>query len=69
MLRIVYFWIDSILEGYITEFVVDTITSYSLAEHNLFQGPCSRYLSSLKTWIKCLYVKSVFYECDKTVYK
>ena len=27
--RVVYFWVDSILEGYITEFVVDTITSYS----------------------------------------
>ena len=30
--RVVDFWVDSILEGYITEFVVDTITSYSEAE-------------------------------------
>ena len=29
MSRDVDFWVDSILEGYVTEFVVDTITSYS----------------------------------------
>ena len=32
MSRAVDFWVDSILEGYITEFVVDTITSYNKAE-------------------------------------
>ena len=30
--RVVDFWVDSILEGYIVEFVVDTITSYSEAQ-------------------------------------
>ena len=30
--RAMYFWIDRILERYITEFVVDTIASYSEAE-------------------------------------
>ena len=25
--RVVYFWADSILEGYITDFFIDTITS------------------------------------------
>ena len=34
MSRVVEFWVDSILEGYITEFVVDTITSYSEANMN-----------------------------------
>ena len=52
--RDVYFWIDNILEVYITEFIVDTITSYSEAERKRIQGPHSRYLSSLKTWIKML---------------
>ena len=47
--RDVDFWIDSIFEGYITEFVVDTITSYSEAEHKFFQGPRSRYMLPLKT--------------------
>ena len=37
--RDVDFWVDSILQGYITEFVVDTITSYSEAERIFFQGP------------------------------
>ena len=30
--RAMDFWVDSILEGYITKFVVDTITSYSDVE-------------------------------------
>ena len=50
--RAVNFWVDSILQGYITEFAVDTITSYSEVERNFFQGPRGRYLKSLKTWIK-----------------
>ena len=37
--RAVYFWVDSILQWYITEFAIDTITSYSEAERNFFQGP------------------------------
>ena len=48
------FWVYNIIEGYITEFVVGTITSYSEVEQKKFQGPCNRYLSSLKTWIKML---------------
>ena len=52
--RAVDFWIDSILQGYITEFVVDTITSYSEAERNFFQGTKRRYLLSFSTWIKML---------------
>ena len=34
--RGVDFWVDNILEGYITKFLVDTITSYSEAERNFF---------------------------------
>ena len=37
--RAVDFWVDSILQGYITKFAVDTITSYSEDERNFFQGP------------------------------
>ena len=54
MSRDVDFWVDSIMEGYITEFVVDTITSYSEAERKCFQGPRGRYLTSFKTWIEML---------------
>ena len=52
--RAVDFWVDSILQGYIIEFVVDTITSYSEAKINFFQGPRRRYLLSIITWIKLL---------------
>ena len=52
--RVVYFWVDSILQGYITEFAVDTITSYSEAERIFFQGPRRRYFLCISTWIKML---------------
>ena len=38
--RVVYLWVDSIIEGYITEFVVNKVTSYSEAERIFFQGLC-----------------------------
>ena len=52
--RAVDFWVDSILQGYIIEFVVETITSYSEVERNFFQRPRQRYLLSISTWIKML---------------
>ena len=60
--RFVDFWVESILQGYITEFAVDTITSYSEAERNFFQGPRRRYLLSISTWIKILaYEKGILH--------
>ena len=38
-LRAVEVWLDSILEGYITKFAVDTNKSFSEAERELFNGP------------------------------
>ena len=52
--RVVYFWVDDIFQGYITEFVVETITSYSEAEIIFFQGLRRRYLLSISTWINML---------------
>ena len=52
--RAVDFWVDNILQGYITEFAVETITSYREAIRNFFQGPQRRYLLSISTWIKML---------------
>ena len=52
--RVDDFWIDSILQGYVTEFAVEMITSYSEAERNFFQGPRRRYFLSISTWIKML---------------
>ena len=60
--RAVDFWVDCILQGYITEFAKDTITSYSEAEQDFFQGPRRRYLLSISTWIKLLaYEKGILY--------
>ena len=52
--RAVDFWVDSILQGYITEFAVEAITSYSEAEIIFFQGPQRRYLLFIRTWINML---------------
>ena len=60
--RAIDFWVDSILQGYITEFVVDTITSFSEAERNFFQGLRRRYVLSISTWIKMLvYEKGILH--------
>ena len=34
----IHFWVDNILQGYIIEFVVEAITSYSEAKIKNFQG-------------------------------
>ena len=52
--RAVDFWVDSIYQGYIIEFAVATITSYSEATRKIFQGPRRRYFLSIRTWIKML---------------
>ena len=52
--RAVDFWIDNILKAYVTELVVEAITSYSKAEKHIFQGPQRRYLMSINLWIKML---------------
>ena len=54
MSRAIDFWIDSILEGYVTEFIVEVITLYSEAERHFFKGPRGRYLISINLWIKIL---------------
>ena len=52
--RAIDFWVNSILQGYITEFAVETITLYSEAEIKIFRGCQRRYLLSISTWIKML---------------
>ena len=51
---VVDYWVDSILEGYITEFTVNTTKSYNVVERELFKGIQDRYLKSLKLCIKIL---------------
>lgn len=58
IVRDVDHWIDSIMGGFITEFVIDTSTDYSEVEHMPFKGLSGKYLKFLKTWIRCYCVKS-----------
>lgn len=48
----IYFWIDSILRGYIIEFGIDCTKSYSTAEREFLQGTRAKYLRKLIVWIK-----------------
>ena len=41
-------WLDSILEGYITDFAIDTNKSFSEVEREFFSGPQGRFLLSLQ---------------------
>lgn len=52
--REIDYWFDNILGGYITEFDVDTIKSYSEVERDFFRGPGGKFLNSLKLWTKML---------------
>jgi hypothetical protein len=37
--RIVDFWLDNIVSRFITEFVVDTVKLYNVAEQEFLRGP------------------------------
>jgi hypothetical protein len=52
--RVVDFWLDNVVARFITEFVVDTMKSYSVEEKDLLKGPRGRYIISLYTSIKIL---------------
>ena len=60
--RAIEVWLDSILEGYITEFAVDTNKSFSEAESEFFSEPRGRFLLSLQLSIKQLV-------CEKGILK
>ena len=47
-------WLDQIIGGSITNFVVDTLVSYNEAEQHFLKGPQGKYVKSLNTWIKML---------------
>jgi hypothetical protein len=52
--RAVDFWTHSTLEGYVTEFAIDTLKSFSEGETEFFKGPRGKYLNSLSLRIKML---------------
>ena len=48
------FWTMRTLEAFVTEFAIDTHTSFSEAEQQFFKGPRGKYLNSLSLKIKML---------------
>jgi hypothetical protein len=52
--RVVDLWFDSTIGGYITEFSIDRVESYSQAERCFFKGPRGNFLHFLKLRIKML---------------
>jgi hypothetical protein len=50
----VNFWLDSITGGFITEFAVDTVNSYTTVEEDFLKGPKVRYIRSIYMSIKIL---------------
>ena len=52
--RAVDFWLNNFLEGFIIEFIVDTLKAYSESERVFFKGYHSKYINSLNLWINML---------------
>jgi hypothetical protein len=52
--REVDLWFDRNIGGYIIEFVIDRVESYSQAERYFFKGPRGKFLHFLKLKIKML---------------
>ena len=52
--RAVNFWTTRTLEAFVTEFSIDTSTSFSEAERQFFKGPRGKFLNSLILRIKIL---------------
>jgi hypothetical protein len=51
---VVDLWIDNIVAGFITEFVVDTVNSYTAVEKDFLKLPIGRYIISFYTSINIL---------------
>jgi hypothetical protein len=52
--RAVDLWLDNTIGGYITEFVVDIVESYSQVERYFFKGTRGKFIHFLKIKIKML---------------
>ena len=55
--RAIDFWTTRTLEAFVTEFSIDTHTSFSEAESQFFHGQRGKYLNSLSLKIKMLLAK------------
>ena len=57
--------LDYILEGYITEFAIDTNKSFSEAEREFFNGPRGRFLLTVQLSIKQLVYEKGILKMDQ----
>ena len=48
------YWLNSLLEGFVTEFSVETLKDYNEAERYFFKGYWGKYLKTLSLCIKML---------------
>ena len=64
--RAVDFWTTRTLETFVTEFAINTSTSFSEAERQFFKGPRGKFLNSLSLKIKILLVEKgiLLFESD-----
>ena len=64
--RAVDFWTTWTLEAFVTEFAIDTSTSFSEAEREFFKGTRGKFLNSLSLKIKILLVEKgiLLFESD-----
>ena len=60
--REVDFWLNSLLEGFMTDFAVDTLKAYNEVERIFFKGYRDKHLNSLNLQIQMLL-------CEKGVLK
>ena len=64
--RAVDFWTTRTLEAFVTEFAINTSTSFSEAEWQFFKGPHGKFLNSLSLRIKILLAEKgiLWFESD-----
>jgi len=54
--RAIDHWLDQIIGGFITEFVVDTTVSSSEEERHFIHVLRGKYIKALHTWIKIFFM-------------
>jgi hypothetical protein len=55
--RVVYFWVKTMLDGYIIEFFVENHQSFLKEEVVFYEGPRGRLLREIPLWMKILLVE------------
>ena len=65
--RAIDFCLNSLLDGFVTEFAVDMLKAYNEAERYFFKGYHGKYLNSLSLWIKMLLCEKGILRIDTKV--